>query len=53
MDNDERDKCLIEIRIIMARMRTDIYWLKRIFTAAAILVAAMLGIQLPEIFIQG
>jgi len=52
MDNDERDECLIEIRITMARMRTDIYWLKRLITAAAILTCACLGVQLPEIFIQ-
>jgi hypothetical protein len=52
MDEEQRDACLIEIRITMARMRTDIYWLKRILTAAAILVAAMLGIQLPDIFIH-
>jgi len=33
-------------------MKTDIYWLKRVLTAAAVLVAAMLGIQLPDIFIH-
>jgi len=52
MNEEERDKCLIEIRVTMARMRTDIYWLKRLITAAAILTCACLGIQLPDIFIQ-
>jgi len=43
---------LIEIKIRVAKMATDIHWLKRILTAAAILIAAMLGIQLPDIFIH-
>jgi len=53
MNDDERDACLTEIRITVARMRTDIHWLKRIMTAAAILICACLGINLPDIFIQG
>ena len=52
MDDDERDECLTEIRITIAKMRTDIHWLKRILTAAAILACAALGIQLPDIFIH-
>lgn len=52
MNDEQRDKCLIDIKITIAKMRTDIYWLKRILTAAAILVAAILGIQVPDIFIH-
>jgi len=53
MNDDERDATLIEIQLKVMKMSTDICWLKRIITTAAILVAALLGIQLPEIFIQG
>jgi len=53
MDNDERDECLIDIRISVARMKTDIHWLKRIMIVAAVLICACLGINLPDIFIQG
>jgi len=34
-------------------MATDIHWLKRIMIAAAVLICACLGINLPDIFIQG
>ena len=53
MDEAQRDTTLIEIQLNVAKMSTDICWLKRILTAAAILVAAIFGIQLPETFIQG
>ena len=52
MNDDERDKCLTEIRITIARIRTDVYWLKRIMIAAAVLICACLGINLPDIFIH-
>jgi len=53
MDDKQRDTCLTEIMISVAKMRTDIHWLKRIMIAAAVLICACLGINLPEIFIQG
>jgi hypothetical protein len=53
MNDDERDTCLTDIRITVARMRTDIHWLKRIMIAAAILICACLGVQVPDIFIHG
>jgi len=53
MNEEERDATLIEIQLKVMKMSTDIHWLKRILTAAAILVAAILGVQLPETFIQG
>jgi len=43
---------LIDIKVKVAKMSTDIHWLRRILTIAAMLAAAALGIQLPEIFIQ-
>ena len=52
MDDDERDECLTEIRITIARMRTDIRWLKKIITGAALVACAALGVQLPDIFIH-
>jgi hypothetical protein len=33
-------------------MAVDIHWLKRIIIAAAIIVAAILGLPLPDTFIQ-
>jgi len=53
MNDEQRDACLIGIQISVAKMRTDIHWLKRILTAAAILVFAVFGIQIPDIFIHG
>lgn len=53
MNDEQRDNILIDIQIKVAKMRTDICWLKRILTAAAILICACLGAQLPEIFIHG
>jgi len=53
MNDEERDATLIEIKISVAKMRTDIYWLKRIMTAAAILICACLGVNVPDIFIHG
>lgn len=52
MNEEQRDACLIEIKIKVARLSTDIHWIKRIIAAAAILVAAALGIQVPDIFIH-
>lgn len=52
MNDEERDTMLIEIRVRVAKMSTDIAWLKRLLVAAAVLIAAVLGIQLPDIFIQ-
>ena len=52
MNEEQRDDCLIEIKVKVAHMMTDIMWLKRIIAAAAILIAAMLGIPLPDIFIH-
>jgi len=52
MDDEQRDACLIDIKIKVAKMSTDIAWLKRLLVAAGVLVAAVLGVQLPEIFIQ-
>jgi len=52
MNDKQRDDCLIEIKIKVAKMSTDIHWLKRIITATAVLIGAVLGIQLPDIFIH-
>ncbi len=52
MNDEQRDACLIEIKVKVAHMMTDIVWLKRILIAAAILVAALLGIPLPDTFIH-
>jgi len=52
MNDEQRDACLTEIKVKVAKMSTDIHWLKRIIAAAAVLIAAVLGIQLPDIFIH-
>lgn len=52
MIDEERDLMLIEIKVKVAKMSTDIAWLKRLMVAAAILATALLGIELPDIFIQ-
>ena len=53
MNDEERDATLIEIKIKVAKMATDIAWLKKILVTAAVLVAAMLGVNVPDIFIHG
>ena len=53
MNDEERDATLLEIQLKVAKMATDFCWFKRIITAAAILVCACLGVQLPGIFIHG
>jgi len=52
MNDNERDLMLLEIKVKVAKMATDIHWLKRLLTAAAIILCACLGIQLPDIFIH-
>jgi hypothetical protein len=53
MNETQRDACLMDIKIRVAKMSTDIAWLKKIMIAAAVLIAACLGINLPDTFIQG
>ncbi len=53
INEEQRDACLIDIKIKVAKMSTDIAWLKRLLVAAGIMAAAILGINLPDIFIQG
>jgi len=43
----------MDIKVKVAKMSIDIAWLKRLLVAAAVLVAAVLGVQLPDIFIHG
>jgi len=47
MDDEQRDDCLIEIKIQIARMRTDIHWIKKIGSILIIVLAAIFGVALP------
>lgn len=41
------------MKLQLARMKTDIHWMERILTVMCILLAALLGIQVPEAIING
>jgi len=47
MDEEQRDDCLIEIKIKVAKMGTDIHWIKRMGSLLIIALAALLGVSLP------
>jgi len=48
MDDEQRDACLTEIKIQIARMRTDIHWIKKVGSILIIALVALLGIALPS-----
>lgn len=52
-NKEELEETLDEIQISMARMSTNIKWMDRIIVVEAVLIAGLLGIQLPAIFIHG
>ena len=47
MNDDERDACLVAIKIKVARMSTDIGWIKKSAAILTIALAALFGITLP------
>jgi len=47
MNDEQRDACLVDIRLKVARMANDIAWVKRIVAVLIITLAAILGISLP------
>jgi len=53
MDDEQRDACLIEIRIKIASMTSDLIWIKRIIAGGVIVIAAIFGVDAQDIFIQG
>lgn len=53
MDNEQRDACLIEIKVKVARLSTDIHWIKWIIATIVILATSAIGIKVLDIFIHG
>lgn len=47
MNDEERDATLVKIQITVAKMATDIVWVKRIVGVLIIALLALLGISLP------
>jgi len=47
MNDEERDACLVEIRLKIVSMASDIAWVKRIVAVLILALAALLGISLP------
>ena len=47
MDEVQRDATLVKIQITVAKMATDIVWVKRIVGVLIIALLALLGVSLP------
>ena len=47
MDDEQRDACLVKIKINVAKTSTDVAWLKWIVGILTVVLAALLGASLP------
>lgn len=52
MDEEQRDACLVEIKIKVARMATDIGWVKKIVAIMVLALMAAFGLSLPPGLIE-
>jgi len=47
MNDNQRDECLVKIKITVAKISTDMVWVKRIIVILILALAALLGVSPP------
>lgn len=52
MNEEQRDACLTDIKVKVAKMSTDIHWVKKIVVILTLALMALFGVSLPPGMIE-